>query len=164
MGRCESNEVQRRRLCGRSSSGCCWRSAHVHARYADRFARQASHHGGSQSLRVGPDGVATGRQLWRRGSGRARSHEALLEQPEHCPAELTRRSATLTLATPAVSHTERPATMAAGRPESAETGWQRGGRSDASVEPRQRVHEGATARRSHERCSGALPWLSSPTI
>ena len=89
---------------------------------------------------------------------------AAVEQPERCPAELTRRSATLTLATPAVSHTERPVTMAAGRPESAETGWQRGGSSDAPAEPRQRVHEGATARRSHERCSGALPWLSSPTI
>jgi hypothetical protein len=57
---------------------CCRRSAHVHARHAGRFARQASHHGSSQSLRVGVDGVATGRQLWRRGSGRARSHEALL--------------------------------------------------------------------------------------
>ena len=91
--------------------------------------------------------------------------EALLwSSRSAAPAELTRRSATLTLATPAVSHTERPVTMAAGRPESAETGWQRGGSSDAPAEPRQRVHEGATARRSHERCSGALPWLSSPTI
>ena len=70
---------------------------------------------------------------------------AAVEQPERCPAELTRRSATLTLATPAVSHTERPVTMAAGRPESAETGWQRGGSSDAPAEPRQRVH----GRRSH---------------
>ena len=76
-----------------------------------------------------------------------------MEQPERCPAELTRRSATLTLATPAVSHTERPTTMAAGRPESAETGWQRGGRSDAPAEPRQRVHEGP----QHEGSStGAL--------
>ena len=94
-----------------------------------------------------------------------RSHEALLWSSQSAaPAEFTQRSATLTLATPAVSHTERPVTMAAGRPESAETGWQRGGSSDAPAEPRQRVHEGATARRSHERCSGALPWLSSPTI
>jgi hypothetical protein len=84
-----------------------------------------------------------------------------VEQPERCPAELTRRSATLKLATPAVSHTERPATMAASRPESAETGWHGAPAATHLRSSRQRV---AMARRSHERCSGVLPWLSSPTI
>ena len=83
-----------------------------------------------------------------------------MEQPERCPAELTRRSATLTLATPAVSHTERPTTMAAGRPESAETGWQRGGRSDAPAEPRQRVHS-TKEPRALLRCA-ALAELTHP--
>ena len=145
---------------------CCRRSAHVHARHAGRFARQASHHGSSQSLRVGVDGVATGRQLWRRGSGRARSHEALLwssrsavrlSSPDGAPRSRSPRRPFRTLSDqpqwlPVVQSRPRPAgngVAGAMHLRSRDSGC---------------TKDHSTKEAAPERCSGALPWLSSPTI